>query len=72
MLGTDRSMEVNIALGGAIASLLFGSGAVILVEQGYVSIFDLDPIVPGLACSLFAFLLFSTIGKGAGNPNTEG
>ena len=57
---------------GAIASLLFGSGAVILVEQGYVSIFDLDPIVPGLACSLFAFLLFSTIGKGTGNPNTEG
>lgn len=52
---------------GAIASILFGSAAVILVEHDLVPFFGLGPIVPGLLCSLLAFIIFSLWGSRLGS-----
>lgn len=41
---------------GALASIIVGSIAVILVEQGTLSFFGLDPIYPGILSSLIVFL----------------
>ncbi len=41
---------------GAMASLVAGSAAVLLVEHDLVSVAGLDPIIPGLAVSLVAFV----------------
>ena len=52
---------------GAIASILFGSAAVVLVEHDLVPFFGLEPIVPGLFCSLVSFVIFSLLGKRLGS-----
>jgi len=53
---------------GAIASLIAGSIAVIILEQTKISLFGLDPIIPGLALSFICFIICSKIFK----PKTEG
>jgi len=52
---------------GAIASLIAGSIAVIILEQTKISLFGLDPIIPGLALSFICFIICSKIFK----PKTE-
>ncbi len=44
---------------GSIASIILGSLTVVLVEPDIVSLFGLQPIVPGLLCGLFSLVLFS-------------
>lgn len=46
---------------GAIASIIAGSSMVILVEKKIISIFGLDPIIPGLVVSLVVFVLFTML-----------
>ncbi len=46
---------------GALASIIVGSGTVILVENDFLSFFGLDAIYPGILSSLAAFLVFTTL-----------
>lgn len=46
---------------GAIASVIVGSIAVVLVENNIVSFFGLDPIFPGLIFSLIVFVVFTNL-----------
>jgi len=46
---------------GALASIVVGSLAVVLVERGYMSFFGLDAIYPGLLFSLIVFLIFTNL-----------
>lgn len=52
---------------GAIASLIAGSIVIVVFEQAKISLFGLDPILPGLTISFICFIVFSKIFK----PKTE-
>jgi SSS family solute:Na+ symporter len=46
---------------GCLAAICAGSATVILAEQGMLSFFGFDPIIPGLMASASAYLLFSRL-----------
>lgn len=46
---------------GAMASIVVGSTAVLLVEKKVITFFGMDPVIPGLLLSLIVFLLFTNL-----------
>ena len=46
---------------GCMASIITGSTVVVLIERDLISVFDLDPILPGLFVSTVFFVVFSLI-----------